>query len=324
MPVKATAISKRSKDKCLLRDVSFEINPGEVLGVFGPAGSGKKTLLRVLARLEKPDTGQWLYNGHDLFNAPTAKRETHYAAPAEKNGLRRAFAGLFPPNRSEPDHADLLIDQARSSNVPILLFVENFCHLTQGQKDSEFESLRRLAVEKQKFVLYATSNFEDIFLFCDRVLVMSSGKVLQSGTPEEVYLKPVTSVVARLTGRTNIFEARRLTSSKADVPEFQSIEGSHRLTVGKTEKTKLGAPNKNVRLVIRPEHISISFGASFPEDNLLKAVVTSVKFLGPGTLVTLDANGMRIDALVMRLVGLNSGDECMIGLPPDRIMVFAD
>jgi hypothetical protein len=70
--------------------------------------------------------------------------------------------------------------------------------------------------------------------------------------------------------------------------------------------------------------VSISFGASFPADNLLKAVVKEAKFLGPNTLVTLDAGGLELEAMVMRLVGLRSGDECMLGLPPDRIMIFAD
>ena len=68
----------------------------------------------------------------------------------------------------------------------------------------------------------------------------------------------------------------------------------------------------------------MSFGASFPEDNLLKAVVSRIDFLGPVTQVQLDANGLFLNALVFRLVGLDVGQECMIGLPPDRIKVLKD
>jgi hypothetical protein len=75
-------------------------------------------------------------------------------------------------------------------------------------------------------------------------------------------------------------------------------------------------------LAIRPENISISFGASFPEDNLLKASVVKISPQGATTLLTVDSNGLTLDILVLRLVGLNVGDECMIGLPPDRIMVL--
>lgn len=90
------------------------------------------------------------------------------------------------------------------------------------------------------------------------------------------------------------------------------------------EKRSLGALNQNVWLGIRPEHISISFGASFPEDNLIKATITGVQFLGATTMVELDAEGLRLDALVPRLVGLNIGDTCMLGMPPDRIAIFKD
>lgn len=82
--------------------------------------------------------------------------------------------------------------------------------------------------------------------------------------------------------------------------------------------------NQNVTLGIRPEQISIAFGASFPEDNLLKAKITGIRFLGANTLVELDAHGLRLDALVPRLVGLDPGDKCMLGLPPDRIAIYKD
>jgi ABC-type Fe3+/spermidine/putrescine transport system ATPase subunit len=103
------------------------------------------------------------------------------------------------------------------------------------------------------------------------------------------------------------------------------LEGNHRLFAQKTEsKHALGAINQNVSLAIRPEHISMSFGASFPEDNLLKAVVRSVTYLGATTRVELDCSGLRLEAMVLRLVGLNVGDECMVGLPPDRILILKD
>jgi ABC-type Fe3+/spermidine/putrescine transport system ATPase subunit len=100
--------------------------------------------------------------------------------------------------------------------------------------------------------------------------------------------------------------------------------GEHRLLTDKVDKNLLGTIHQNTTLAIRPEHISISFGASFPEDNLLKAKITSVTFNGATTSIHLDADGLKLEALVLRLVGLNVGDECMVGLPPDRILVLKD
>src|SRR4030095_7170001 len=102
--------------------------------------------------------------------------------------------------------------------------------------------------------------------------------------------QPSSRVVAEITGRNNLFAARRLTSSKAEIPEFHTIDGGHRLFAQHIERGSLGALNQNVTLGIRPEQVSISFGASFPADNLLKAQVTGVKFLGATTLVDLDAD----------------------------------
>ena len=84
----------------------------------------------------------------------------------------------------------------------------------------------------------------------------------------------------------------------------------------------LPTPLRPMRQITWPEEISISFGASFPEDNLLKATVTEVTFLGPVTRVRLDAEGLELQAIVLRLVGLEIGEECMVGIPPDRIKIL--
>ncbi len=161
--------------------------------------------------------------------------------------------------------------------------------------------LRQMVKEKNLTVLLASNDFEEIFLVCDRVAVLSGGEIAQTGTPREVYEHPETAEVARIFGRNNLISARRLTSNKTETQEFQTIEGSHRIFAEMKDKKTLGAINQNIFLTIRPEHISISFGASFPEDNLLKAIVTEVKFLGHTTLIKLDADGLILEAMVLRL-----------------------
>jgi ABC-type Fe3+/spermidine/putrescine transport system ATPase subunit len=116
----------------------------------------------------------------------------------------------------------------------------------------------------------------------------------------------------------------RITFNNQLTQEFQTLAGDHQLLTDKTEKRLLGAINAPVMLAIRPEHISISFGASFPEDNLLKAEIVGIEYQGATTRLKLNANGLILEALVLRLVGLKIGDECMVGLPPDRILVLKD
>ena len=323
MSLKVSNLSKLYDQKWVLRDVSFEANRGEILGLFGASASGKTTLLSALAGREKMNGGSIHIDADDVSAASVRNGGRVTALPVNDGTWKRFFGS---DRSSLPAGAKQVnaISEMAGSTKNVLLLDDPFCSMDAEQKLESFNFVRRIAKEKGLVVVFATSNFGDILQFCDKVAVIADSEIRQVGTPQEVYLEPQSRAVARITGRNNLFEARRLTSSKAEVPQFQTIDGSHRLSVQKIGKSLLGALNQNVSLGIRPEHISISFGASFPEDNLIKAKITDVRFLGPTTLVALDSDGLRLDALVLRLVGLNAGDECMLGLPPDRIAVFRD
>lgn len=314
MPLKATGVSFKTKEKWLLKDVSLEARPGRVLGVFGPAGAGKSTLLRILAGKTKGYTGT-------IEGVGSTAGGVAFYATTRTPGL----LDLFRPNGTAASDGQFQlsqIDQAINSGADVVIFDDAFSHLSRDQRSDRFRGLRKRVQDSNRSMILGTADFEEVLEFCDDAILLDKGEVIQADTADSLYLEPSCSAAARLTGRINLFEARRLTSSKADIPEYQTIAGSHRLTVRKVERSKLAPLDQNVLLAIRPEHISISFGASFPEDNLIKAVVSGALFLGSNTLVELEAEGLRVNALVMRLVGLQPGDECLIGMPPDRISVF--
>ena len=317
MSLKVDNLSKRFKDTWALRDIAFEAMPGEVFGVFGPSRSGKTTLLDVIAG-EFPTNGGTLFlNGHDITKVNGNDRGVTRPA-AERGSLWSRLFGSDHTSRRRSTEASL--ENAKS----VLVLDEPVADADQHQRATFIEAVRIAAMERNLIVLVASSDYELMLEACDRVAVLTRGEVRQVGSPQDVYEHPNSRVVADVTGRNNLFAARRLTSSKAEVPEFHTIEGGHRLFAQKIERGALGALNQNVTLGIRPEHISISFGASFPADNLLKATVTDIRFLGPTTLIELDADALRLQSLVLRVVGLNVGDECMVGLPPDRILIFRD
>lgn len=312
MPLTATGIAKRFKDNWALRDVSFAVGNGRILGIFGRAASGKSTLARILAGAEKPDCG----------NVDTLGDAVHLEEFARPR--RGFFSTTGERSMTDGQAAEAALEKALASAAKVVVVDLPLGTLDLHARARAFTQIRSSAAAGGRSIIICSANFEDVLEVCDEVVVLERGEVIQIGAPSNIYTDPKVARIAELTGRCNIFEARRLTSSKADEPLFQTIEGEHRLNVVKTSKARLGALNKNVRLGIRPEHISIAFGASFPEDNLLKATIGEVRFLGPNTLVALDAGGLRLEALVMRLVGLNIGDECMLGLPPERITVFTE
>ena len=306
MTFTVTNLSKRHGKNWIFRDVSFEIGEGEVVGLFGPTGSGKTTLFDVIS-------GNSPANG----GSTPDKSSVHFPS-ASKNSLLSTIFG-----KKETDSRDVL-DSANNLKSGLLLLDDPFSSLDWITKQKEIEKLLRSVRANQFSILLATSSFDDVLAICDRVVVLAGGFVVQDGTPEGVYNSPATRIVAELTGRNNLITARRLTSNKTDVPEFLTIDGEHRIFAAAIGSSSLGAINQNVTLAIRPEQISLSFGASFPEDNLLKATVAGHDFLGSQTAVQLDAGGLWLEALVPRLVGLEIGDECMVGLPPDRIQVLKD
>lgn len=320
MPLRAESISKRSGTGWALKDVSFEAYPGQIIGLLGASDSGRRELLDILSGRISADSGKFVLDSTALPDPASIRARSLHVG--DRDGyVRRWFRRLLRNEAGPKYYSDPIA--AMSASVPLVLF--DASRLTDRCRNEEmFDRIRAAARDTSKYVIFGTGSGRDALCLCDRIVVLAEGKVLQFGTPAEVYMDPASTAAAELTGAVNLFEARRVSSSKAPSPEFHTVKGDHRLTAERTEKSKLGAIDRNVKLAVRPEHISISFGASFPEDNLLKAVVTDVRFHGPLTLVKLDANGLELDALVMRLVGLEPGDDCMLGIPPDRIKVFVD
>jgi ABC-type Fe3+/spermidine/putrescine transport system ATPase subunit len=315
-------LSKRFDKNWILKDVSLEVKKGEILGLFGIVGVGKTTAIRVIAGAEKHESGNIIFDSQDLSKLNCDERGFHFPKLTNDAFWKSIFKNQKLSELADGEGQVLALEDALQKSETVLLLDNQFCFMDRQLREQNCEKLKRTAKEKNLVVIFATNDYDEIFSICDRVGVLHNGEIVQTGTPREVYEKPNSVEVARITGSNNLIEVRRISSSNADVLEFQTITGSHRLLTDKIEKNLLGAIHQNTTLAIRPEHISISFGASFPEDNLLKAQITGIVFNGATTTIKLDADGLQLEALVLRLVGLNIGDECMVGLPPDRILTL--
>lgn len=324
MSLKLQNLSKNYGDRRILRDVSLEADAGEILGLIGDNAVGKTTVLRLISGEEKPNSGKIVFNGEDLSDTSAKSRNFGFAANSEESNWKSFFKIAAQDEISEGQKQKLLIEKKLDSAQDILLIDTAFSGMNYELRDEIYKKLRAAVKEKNLTAILATNNLEAAFTVCDKTAVLQNGEIVQTGSPREIYEKPSSTAVARLFGRINLIPAMRVTFNNQTSQEFQTLTGNHRILTDKSERRNLGAITQPVSLAIRPEHISISFGASFPEDNLLKAKIINIRYLGATTLLTLDSDGLILESAVLRLVGLNVGDECMVGLPPDRILVLKE
>lgn len=355
-------ISKSFSTTKAVNEVSAAVERGEFFGLLGPSGCGKTTTLRIIAGLESPDSGLVEFEDRDITNLAPERRGfgmvfQNYALFPHLNVFENVAFGLrarrlqSAPLKAQVDRALELVqlpgfDKRQVSELSggqqqrvaiaraiaiepaLLLFDEPLSNLDVALREETRRELRALVERLNLTAVYVTHDQEEAFALCDRIAVMSEGRILQIGGPRELYEQPASVAVARFLGRNNLIRAMRLTSSNDTVTKFKTVAGGHTLAARATHEQLMLLPvNKPCVLAIRPEAIAVSkdsadtrMGAS----NTLSARVEQIEFSGPTTTVTVDANGLRFEALVLRADGLAVGDECAVSLPADRIRLLSE
>ncbi|HEV2837074.1 MAG TPA: ABC transporter ATP-binding protein [Pyrinomonadaceae bacterium] len=337
-------------------DVSLDVEQGEFFGLLGPSGCGKTTTLRMIAGLEKPDSGSILFQDKDVTNLPPERRGfgmvfQNYALFPHLNvfdnvafGLRARHAAKSEINEKVGSALELVqlpgyekraidelsggqqqrvaIARAIAIEPALLLFDEPLSNLDVSLREETRRELRELVTRLGLTAVYVTHDQEEAFALCDRISVMVGGKLVQTGKPGELYEQPADVEIARFLGRNNLIRAMRLSSSKTSDGEFKTLEGGHTLHVAVT-RDDLAPLNKPVLLAIRPEHVQLSPGNE-PAQNLIPGRVTEVVFGGATSTIRVDVNGLVIEALVLQGENLKIGDECAVILRPDRLRLLRE
>jgi ABC-type sugar transport system ATPase subunit len=275
----------------------------------------------MIAGLEKPSGGSIVLNGTDLATVKPKERDVTYISGSKERGFVELFSP-FARKRAGGADEQYRFDEAMAAAKKAVLLDDPFTHMDVNQREDAFAEIRRLGKMKGRVVIFATSDFEQVQLLADEVAFISAGEIIQTGTPQDFYDEPLTVEVAKMTGENNLIEARRLTSANDDLPEFHTIDGGHRIFAENADRSKLAPLNQNTTLAIRPEYITMSPTTSVAEDNLLKAVVKSVRPRGSTSLVEFDAGGLTLKTVVLKRPAWSPGQEFMLGLPPHRIRIL--
>jgi spermidine/putrescine transport system ATP-binding protein len=330
-------------------NIDLTVASGEFFSLLGPSGCGKTTTLRLIAGFEQPTSGRILLDGVDVSDVPPHRRNVNtvfqsYALfpflsvfdnvafglkhrSVGKAELKRrvdqaldlvamtSFAKRRPGQLSGGQQQRVALARALVLNPAVLLLDEPLGALDAKLRRSLKVELKALQERVGITFLYVTHDQEEALTMSDRLAVMNAGKIVQIGTPRDVYEDPADSYVADFLGAANLIEVDVVSAGALRLGDFE-------LTSARCETSAAG----KAHAVIRPERVLIEEHGSAGE-NRVPAMVERVVFLGSATQIMLRlAPGVALQALMQNdgsRPDLAQGTPVHCYLPPDALRVLA-
>lgn len=269
------SVSKKYDNAPLLREISFGVAAGEIVCLLGPSGTGKTTLLRVIAGLEEPDAGRIVFEGNDLNGVPPHERGfgmmfQDLALFPHKNvydnvafglrmmrGLRSASAeeitarvnealelvGLDAARFAQRDvnrlsggeQQRVALARTLAPRPRLIMFDEPLGALDRILREDLVGELRTLLKRLHMTAIYVTHDQDEAFAIADRLVLLNGGHIEQMGTPNQLYAHPANAFVARFMGLTNLVEIRTLETGDSPKGGLGRLENGPQNAVARTD-----------------------------------------------------------------------------------------
>ncbi|MBH1036551.1 ABC transporter ATP-binding protein [Enterococcus faecium] len=292
-------VVKRYDDETVLKKVSFEIEQGKFYTLLGPSGCGKTTILRIIAGFTEATEGDIYFEGKRLNDLPANKRQVNtvfqdYALFPHMNVFDNVAFGLKIKKMSKSDIEKKVKDALRMVQLPgyekreisemsggqrqrvaiaraivnepkVLLLDEPLSALDlKLRTDMQYE-LRDLQQRLGITFIFVTHDQEEALPMSDEIFVMNKGKIVQSGTPVDIYDEPINHFVADFVGESNIVDGVMIEDNLVEFvgKQFECVDGGMRL-------------NEPVEVVLRPEDLTITT----PDKGKLVVTVDTQLFRG--------------------------------------------
>jgi len=346
MGLKLTGIRHAYGDREVLKGISLEVAPGEIVCLLGPSGDGKTTLLRLVAGLEHLQHGRIELNGRILAEPgqeiPPEQRHVGFVfqdyalfphLTVEENvafGLRgiprgdrgwrvaealarvglEAYARSWPHQLSGGQQQRVALARALAPKPAALLLDEAFASLDARLREQVRDDTLHVLQQAGIPALIVTHDAEEAMFMADRIALMREGQVVQLGTPEELYLKPVDPFVATFLGEVNRLPAR-------------IRDGAAWSVIGSAPARGL-EEGSAAEVLLRPEGLRV-LAADTPGTTL--AEVEACRLLGSTTLVHMavaDGEGgvLHLHARLPPGAVLVRGQQVGVALDPQRAFAF--
>ena len=341
--VEIRKITKKFPRVTALEDVTLDIRDGEFFVLLGPTGAGKTTTLRVIAGLEKQDGGDVIFDGVTVNDYPPAERDVAFVFqqyslyPTMTVFDNLAFPLRSPLRKMPKDQIRQRVEETAEKLRITHLLDRKTGHLSGGEMqrvsigraivreprlflmDEPLSNLdaklrEALRVELQHLqktqgitTLFVTHDQIEALTMADRIGVLNLGKLIQVGSPEDIYDRPATTFVAGLVGtpRINLLQTRRENGSLY-------IEDSNLNMPAPT----LDSLPPDLLLGIRPEDINPNAEGQFTG----KVVLTEP--LGVETILHIQTGELQLLSLVPGITELRIGDDVHFDVVPERLHYF--
>lgn len=347
-----TAVSRSFGDFVALGDISFDLERGEIITLLGPSGCGKTTLLRAIAGLETVDTGTITLDGKVLVDglkkltvAPERRGigmvfQSYALWPhlnvGENIGLGLKLQGLsrdtiksrtaaalemvgLPGSEARPTSSmsggqqqRVSLARALALKPACILFDEPLSNLDVLLRDRMRFEIRELLKDQGITAIYVTHDQSEAMVISDRVLIMNKGKLVQSGSPIELYTKPRTRFVAEFFGRTNLFAVDPTRSRPGAVTTVEGITFACPTHFSPMPGSLIG---------FRPENVTLC-GADETQNVMLASARRAV-YLGGATQVDSVIGETSITAMLPGLHTTPPNTNIRLHVAPEHLMMLS-
>ncbi len=331
-------------ERAAVRDLDLEVAPGEVLSLVGPSGCGKSTTLRLVAGLDRPDSGDirigersvrdvapqerdvaMVFQGFALYphmrvreilEFPQRMRKAPRAEIARTIDEVAALLGITalldrrPGELSGGEQQRVAMGRAIVRRPQVFLFDEPLSNLDAALRHQLRLELGKLLRRLGTTALYVTHDQVEAMTLSDRIAVMRAGQLEQVGTPHDIYERPATAFVASFFGTPamNLLLAERsgsvVSAGQLHLPAPDFATGD-RVTVG-----------------FRPEAVELLAGAPSAELPGAELSVTAIEPLGAETHVELALGTSTLRARAPGFARLAPGDSVRVRVPSDALHFF--
>ena len=338
--LEAYAISKNYGEVEALKDVDIQVEAGELFTLLGPSGCGKTTLLRIIAGLEKADKGtvylnhlpvsllpanerpiNTVFQSYALFphmtcadNVAFGLRSRKTPEPEVKNKVKAGlemmelgdFGDRYPDQLSGGQRQRVAMARALVCEPELLLLDEPMSALDAKLRTTLQIQLRKLQKKINKTFVLVTHDQDEALTVSDKIAVMKGGRILQLGSPREIYDRPNCRFVAEFIGTANIIDANR----NGDIMNTPIGD----FTLPELPEWKEGS------LVIRPEGIRLR--DEKPQNNGVKGKVTEAYYRGTYLDISLEPGNLRMRCAPHK--NIEVGDSVWVELLEDALVTIND